>query len=191
MIFMKKFIVIAVIVVVALIAGCTQEKQPITEISVQGHGNEIYTFSNDIRESLLVKTNDPEGIKAIGATFADMNVVFDGSNQQDNAYFRVVLTNINAKLPLFYSYEGRLISFNAYYFIGDTWYKSANQTIEKPNFSSPVLWLSGPSTGAKDTSLNLVNNTIYLSGTDYKNLTMAGDKLVLLFFGIDNIENFD
>ncbi|MEK6888248.1 MAG: hypothetical protein AABX14_04870 [Candidatus Aenigmatarchaeota archaeon] len=185
---MKK-IIIAAIIMVALIAGCTQQQTPITEISVQGHGNEIYTFSNDIRESLLVKTNNPEGIKAIGATFTDMNVVFDGSNQQDNAYFRVVLTNINAKLPLFYSYEGRLISFNAYYFIGDTWYRSANQTIEKPIFNGPVLWLSGPSTGATDTSLNLVNNTIYLSGTDYKNLTMAGDKLVLLFFGIDNIGN--
>ena len=187
MIKMRKIIIPLILVAMTLIAGCA-EQQPITEISIQGHGNEIYTFSNDIRESLLVKTNDPEGIKAIGATFTDMNVVFDGSNQQDNAYFRVVLTNINAKLPLFYSYEGRLISFNAYYFIGDTWYKSANQTIE-PNFSSPVLWLSGPSTGAKDTSLNLVNNTIYLSGTSYKNLTLAGDKLVLLFFGIDNIGN--
>ncbi|MFA4820116.1 MAG: hypothetical protein WC613_04120 [Candidatus Aenigmatarchaeota archaeon] len=184
---MRKIIILLLLLSVILVAGCT-EQQPITEISVQGHGNEIYTFSNDIRESLRVKTNDPEGIMIIGATFTDMNVVFDGTNQQDNAYFRVVMTNIIAKLPVFYSYEGRLISFNAYYFIGDTWYKSANETIEKPNFSSPILWLSGPSTGAKDTSLNLVNNTIHLSGTDYKNLTLAGDKLVLLFFGIDNID---
>src|SRR3989344_4929810 len=185
---MRKIIIPLILVAMTLIAGCA-EQQPITEISIQGHGNEIYTFSNDIRESLLIKTNNPEGIKLIGKTFTDMNVVFNGSDQQDNAYFRVVLTNINAKLPIYYSYEGRLISFNAYYFIDGIWYRSANQTVEKPSFSSPVLWLSGPSTGATDTSLNLVNNTIYLSGTDYKNLTMAGDKLVLLFFGIDNIGN--
>lgn len=184
---MRKIIIPLLLVVMALIAGCAEERQPITEISIQGRGSEIYTFSNDIHESLLVKTNDPNGIKAIGKTFTEMNVVFDGSNQQDNAYFRVVLTNINAKLPVYYSYEGRLISFNAYYFIDGVWYRSANETIEKPNFSSPVLWLIGPSTGANETSLRLENNTIYLSGESYKGLTLAGDKLVLLFFNIDSI----
>ena len=183
---MRKFIIILAILVVALIAGCTEQK-PITELQIPGHGNEVYTFSNDIRESLRVKTNDPEGIKIIGSTMTNLNVVFDGSNQQDNAYFRVVLTNMVSKVPLYYSYEGRLVSFDVYYFIGDTWYKSVNETIQKPQFTSPTLWLSGPSTGATDTSLTLVNNIIYLSGTDYKNLTLAGDKLVLLFFQIDSI----
>ena len=181
---MRKLIILVVFAVV-LVAGCAQEL-PVTEVVIPGHGSQVYTFSNDIRQSLLVNTNDPEGIKAIGRQLTIMNVVFDGSNQQDNAYFQVVLTNIVAKLPIYYSYEGRLIRFNSFYFLDGQWYNSTNEEIERPEFNGPVLWLVGSST-ANDTSLTLTNNTIYFSGDSYKGLTLAGDKLVLLFFGIDSV----
>ena len=182
---MKNLTVTLLVLFVVLISGCAQQK-PITEMSIPGHGSEIYTFSNDIHESLRVKTNDPEGIKLIGKQLEQMNIVFNGSSEQDNAYFQVVLTNIGAKLPVYYSYEGRLVYFDYYYFIGNTWYNASSEEIPKPLFISPVLWLSGPSS-ANETSLMLVNNIIYLSGTSYKGLTLAGDKLVLLLFGIDHI----
>lgn len=172
---------------VILIAGCVQEQEPVTELYVPGHGNQIYAFTNDIRESLLVKTNDPESIKDIGKSLVKLNIVFDGSNEQDNAYFRVVLVNLAAKLPTYYSYEGRLMYFDPYYFIGEKWYNSSSEEIQMPAFSEPVLWFSGPSTGANETSLTLENNTIYLRGESYKGLTLAGDKLALLFFQIDKI----
>lgn len=178
---MKKILI--GLVVLVFIAGCT-EQQPITEISIPGHGNQIYTFTNDIREALRVKTNDPEGIKSTGKTLTKINIVFDGSNTQDNAYFRVVLINIGAKLPTYYAYEGRLVTFDSYYFIGDKWYNATSEEITKPNFTETVLWLSGPST-ANETSLTLKGNIIYLRGDSYKGLTLAGDKLVLLFFQID------
>ncbi len=183
---MKKVPLILILLTVVAISGCTEER-PIMEVQIPGHGNEIYAFSNDIRESLLVKTNEPEGIKAIGKSFTKMNIVFDGSNTQDNAYFSAILISILSKLPLYYSYETRLVYFDSYYFIGDTWYNSTSEEIERPDFQDPVLWLSGPSTGANETSLILENNTIHLNGNSYNGLTLAGDKLVLLFFGVDNV----
>ena len=66
------------------------------------------------------------------------------------------------------------------------WYNSTNEEIERPEFNGPVLWLVGPS-AANETSLTLTNGTIYLSGDSYRGLTMVGDKLVLLFFGIDSV----
>ncbi len=175
------------LLLVLLVAGCTQTaQQPITEITIAGHGNQIYTFTHDIRDSIRVQSNDPEGIKAIGDSFRNMTIVFDGSSEEDNGYARVVLVNFLAKVPVYYSYEGRLVKFNSFYYIGDTWYNSTNEEIEQPVFNGPVLWLVGPST-ATETSVNLVNNTIYLSGTSYKNMTMAGDKLTLILFGINEI----
>lgn len=181
---MKKIYILLLAIIFSL--GCA-EQLPVTEIVIPGHGSQVYTFSYDIRQSLAVKTNDPEGIKAIGASLTRMNIAFDGSNEQDNAYFRVVLTNIGAKLPIYYSYEGRLIQFDSYYFIEDQWYNSTNEEIERPVFSDPTLWLSGPSTGANETSLVLTDNIINLNGDSYKGLTLAGDKLVLLFFNIDSV----
>ena len=184
---MIKITVIFLLLAIVLIAGCTSREKPITELQINGHGNEVYTFYNDIRQALLVKTNDPQGVKAIGDSFTKMNIVFDGSNVQDNAYFRAILISILAKVPIYYSYEGRLVHFDTYYFIGDKWYNSTSEEITKPAFQYPVLWLSGPSTGANETSVVLANNTIYLNGDSYNGLTMAGDKLVLLFFGINKV----
>ena len=183
---MKKFIV-AILFAVVLVAGCTQQK-PVTELTIPGHGSEVYTFSNDIREALKVKTNDPQGVKDVGANLQHINIVFNGTNKHDNGYFSAVLISIINKVSLYYAYEGKVIYFDSYYFLDDKWYNSTNEIIEKPNLSDTILWLKGPSTGANETSLVLVNNTVYLSGTDYKGLTLAGDKLVLLLFGIEKID---
>lgn|SRR3989338_1854212 len=183
---MDRSIILALaILAIILVAGCAEQKQPQNEIYIQGHGDQIYTFANDINEALKVSTNDPEGIKSIGRSFSKMNIVFNGSDQQDNAYFRVVLVNIGAKVPSYFSYEGRLVYFDTFYFLDEGWFNSANEQIPQPLFADPVLWLRGPATGANETSLMLENNTIYLNGDSYKGLTLAGDKFVLLLFGID------
>ncbi len=182
------FLVILAVAAVVLVAGCA-EQTPRNEIYIPGHGDQIYTFANDIGDALAVKTNDPEGIRAIGRSFEKMNIVFNGSDAQDNAYFRVVLVNIGAKVPTYFSYEGRLVRFETYYFLDNsTWFNSTNEQIPAPSFSDPVLWLRGPTTGANETSLNLINNTVYLSGDSYKGLTLAGDKFVLLLFEIDRAD---
>ncbi|KHO47666.1 MAG: seg [archaeon GW2011_AR5] len=185
---MKPRVVLPILLIsVIVISGCVEEQEPVTEIYVPGHGNQIYAFHNDIRESLKVPVNNPEGIKALAAVSNGMYLVFDGSNPQDNAYFTIVTTEITQKISTYYSYEGRLFGFMPYYHIGSQWYDSGGKEINKPDFSGPVMWLLGPSTGANDTSVTLVNSTVYISGTSYNNLTLAGDKFVLLIFGIDRV----
>lgn len=169
-----------------LVAGCTQQEEvSIKEVSIPGH-NDIYTFSNDLRESLQVTADNPQGIRQKFFS-GSMNLVFDGSSQQDNAYFTVIMTNIMAKVPVYLAYEGVLIDFQPYYFLEDVWYDRKGNEIEKPDLSGPTLWLKGPATGAENMSLSLTNNTITLQGTSYKDLTLAADKLVLIVMDINGI----
>ncbi|MEM7819430.1 MAG: hypothetical protein QXD48_01215 [Candidatus Aenigmatarchaeota archaeon] len=181
----KKYILLIVILI--LVSGCIQQKE-IKEIMIPGHGNQVYTFENDIREALKVKTNNESGIKEIFLRNDHFNIVFDGSNQQDNAYFRVVLINM-AKIPIYFAYDGRIITFDYYYYIGEQWFNSTDGKITKPELKYPSIWFLGPNTGANETSVNLIDNVIYLQGTSYKNLTLAGDKLTLIVFGIEKIDN--
>ncbi|MBI2172812.1 MAG: hypothetical protein HYT73_01205 [Candidatus Aenigmarchaeota archaeon] len=170
---------------VIIVAGCVEQDSSIREVVIPGHA-EIYTFSNDLRDVLEVPINDPAGIRE--QFFSNkVNFVFDGSSRQDNAYFTVTMTNIMAKVPAYMAYEGRIIEFTPYYFIGDLWYDRKGEEIERPEFQGPVLWLKGPSTGAEDTSVNIENATITVQGTDYGSLVLAGDRLVLAVMKIDAI----
>ena len=181
---MKKELIIAVFAA-ALVAGCTSQ-QPVTELMIPGHGSELYSFANDIHEALAVKSNDQQGIHQIGNDFIVMNIVFNGANSTDNAYFRVVIIDLIPKVIKYYSYDGKYVVFNKFYYIDDKWYNETGGEMPKPQFAAPTLWLVGPSE-ASGTYVNLQSNTIYLSGTSYNNLTLAGDKLALIFFGIDQI----
>jgi len=181
----KKMLLILILVSFVLISGCT-ERQPVTEIVIPGHGDQVYTFAHDIYDSAKVPVNDPQGIGLLFAINNRYTIVFDGSDSQDNAYFRVVLINLG-KLPIYYAYEGRMVTFDYLYYIDDQWYNETDGEIGTPVFENPVLWLIGPSTGAEETSLTLEDNIIYLQGTSYDNLTMAGDKLTLLVFGFDDL----
>ena len=183
---LKKFaVVIIIIFLVTIISGCTETPKEMKEITIEGH-TETYTFANDIRESLKVPVNDEFGIRQMFLENDRFNIVFDGSSMQDNAYFRIVLINL-AKISIFFSYESKVIGFDYYYYVGEQWYNSTNENITIPELHN-VIWLKGPSTGAIDTSLTLNGSTVYLQGTDYKNLTLAGDKLTLLVFGIDRVD---
>ncbi|HLD85768.1 MAG TPA: hypothetical protein VI968_04385 [archaeon] len=178
-----KYIVFALAVLV-IVAGCVQEKAPIKEISIPGQAK-IYQFTNDLRSAVLVKSNDETGIKNIFYAAKNINIVFDGSSETDNAYFSAVLIDFGAKVPLYLSYDGVQIKFTPFYTLSDDWYNATDDKIPEPTFIEPVLVIKGPSTGAEETSVNLYNNTIVLQGTSYKNLTLAGDKLTLIVFGID------
>ncbi len=184
------FLLLAVVV----LAGCIQQDEyvPLTELHLQGGGNEVYTFTHDIRQTLKLNVNNPEGIMDLADRSDIMVLVFDGSDRQDNAYFTVVVTNLQQKIPIYYAYKDRVFNLVPFYYLGDEWFDKTGKNITKPDFgTTPAIWLKGPSTGATDTSLNLTNNTIYLSGLSYQNLTMAGDRLTLLFFNIDEISDIE
>lgn len=183
----KAFFAVAIIFIsVVFISGCTEQQAEIKEITIDGHGNQVYQFSYDIRESQKIASDDPLAISMLVANSDYMNIVFDGSDNQDNGYFQVVLINIVQKLTTYYSYEGKAFSgLPIYYYITENntivWYNSAQENITEPDLSGTTLWLLGPSTGANETSVRLNNNTIYIQGTSYKNLTLAGDKFALIF----------
>ena len=178
-----KLAVICVMVALIFVAGCVQDK-PVKEIVIPGQ-KEIYQFTNDLRASVLVKSNDEKGIRNIFLNNENINIVFDGSSEADNAYFTVVIIDFGAKVPLYLSYQGNNVKFAPFYFIGDEWHNSTDDIIKKPNFTGPVLILKGPNTWAEDTSVDIYNNTVILQGTSYKNLTMAGDKLTLIVLDIN------
>jgi hypothetical protein len=190
---MKKLILLLLAAVA--IAGCVDQTayEPLTELHLTGGGTEVYTFANDIRKTLKeVDVNDPEGIMAIGNSYDKYAIVYNGTDLQDVSYFKIVAINF-AKIPIYYAYLGRVAVFDYYYFSENSWHNATGGEIESlPDFEDmPAIWMIGPGTGATDTSLNLVNNTIYLSGTSYRNLTMAGDRLSLLFFNIDEIGDIE
>lgn len=181
---MKKFVLI-MLVFTLIISGCTEEKE-IKELRIPEHGNHIYEFSNDIREALKVPVNDPIAIKKLVWQSDRLNIIFNGSSQQDNAYFQVVAINIVSKLQTFFAYEGKVLQFPAFYYENGRWFNSTGEVV-LPDLEGANLWLVGPNTGAVDTSLFSIGDIIYLQGTSYKNLTLAGDKFALIVMGIDKI----
>ncbi|HLD49087.1 MAG TPA: hypothetical protein VJB11_01885 [archaeon] len=179
---MKKIFLI--LIAIFLISGCTQQ-QAIKEISIPGHGNTIYTFNNDIRDTLKMNVSEPEKIRSMFYS-GKMSVVFDGSNNQENAYYKAILVDMG-KIPTYLAFEGRLIKFQYYYFIGDEWHNETDEIIQKPNFTEPVLWLGV----SNETEIEIKDNIVYLKGRDLSGLRIAGDRLALAVFGINKIEDIE
>ena len=168
---------------IIFVSACIEQPREIKEITIPGHGSQVYTFSNDIKTASKVFANDEQSIRNIFLQNERIMLIFDGSSQQDNAYFTVVATNLG-KIQTYLAYEGRIFSFEPIYFIDEKWYDRTGTEILKPELNNS-LWLKGPSTGANGTSVTVEGNTIYLQGTDYKNLTLAADKLVLVVFNYE------
>lgn len=178
-----------------VISGCVAE-QPIHEIAIPGHGDQVYVFDSDVREALRVPISDANSVKLAFDSSQSVNIVFDGTSQEDNAYFRVVLINM-AKIPIFYSYEGRLVSFRYFYYIDSanttsnasrTWYNESS-AIDEPLLQETTLWLKGPHTGATRMAVTVDGKIITIEGASFADLKKAGDRLTLAVFGINSIED--
>lgn len=164
-------------------SGCTQPKAEIKDVFIAGHGEQIYSFSYDIRESVVVPAGDEAQIRNLLANSSRLSIIFNSTNGQDNAVFEVVVFNIAAKLPTYYSYEGKLLRIDAFYYAEDGLYNASKEPDVLPN--NTKLMLLGPNTGAKETSVKMSGDTITVQGTTQKNLILAGDKLALIVMGID------
>lgn len=181
----KEFLVLALISSVLLVSGCVQQDKEIKEIIIQGHP-QIYSFSNDLREVLKVPVRNKAGMQSLFLESSSIDIVFNGTSTKDNAYFRVVLINMITKMQTYAANEGKQLLFRPYYFVGSKWYNSTNGEIEKPELGA-TIWLKGPETGAEETSVSADESIITVQGTSYKNLTLAGDRLILVVFGIDRV----
>lgn len=183
---MKPLIILSILLIV-FASACVQQT-PITEITIPGHP--VYTFSNDVRESLQVKADNSDGIRKLISSTRHLTVVFDGSDAKDNGSFGVVAFNIITKLQTYFVYEGQILAVDSYYYIGEQWFGTVNNTntqVERPGLTDPVIWLKGPSTGANETSVLLDGNIIFVQGLTHKDLTLAGDRLTLIVLGIERV----
>lgn len=174
-------------IVVVVASACVQQpEKPLTELRIAGHP-QIYSFSYDLRESLKVPVQNKLEIQQLFSAADRVSFVWNGTSRQDNSYFKVVLINIYSKLSTYTVNEGKLMRFDFYYFVNDTWYNATDNEIPKPAVGT-AIWLRGPETGADGTSVRLDGDVITLQGTSYKDLVLAGDRLVLVVFGIDSID---
>ncbi|MBI4896480.1 MAG: hypothetical protein HY832_02930 [Candidatus Aenigmarchaeota archaeon] len=179
---MRLSYVILLIVALVLVAGCIQD-EPIKELRIPGHA-EIYTFETDIREAVKVYSNDPVLIRQKFFSADNVTLLFDGSSGEDNAYFVVTLVNLG-KIKTYFANEGRFIQFTSYYLDRGQWFDSQNKPLASAPNGTLMLWLKGPHTGANETSVTIENNTITLQGASLNDLRLAGDRLTLIVFGIN------
>jgi len=164
----KSVVVPFFILVIVLASGmCTEQEKNLTAIKL---GDQVYEFSTNLYDSVKVKTNDEDGIKELFDNSENVCIKFDNSSSTDNAYFAVVGYNIVFKLTRYYSKQGKTMKF------------SVCQTNET------TIWLKGPETGAQENSVTLIDNTVVVQGTDFHELELAGDKLVLTVFGINSLK---
>jgi hypothetical protein len=181
------------ILAIILITGCTQTsaEQPITNLTFPGHSI-MYTFNNDIRESILLDVPQYSGIRSLFYRESTINIVFNGTNEQDNGMFQVPLIDFTAKVPFYLAAEGKNETLRLFYYVDEgnvtQWYDFENNQIDKPDFDGTVIWLRGPMDGANSTSIRLENNTIFVQAQNNRNMSVAFDKLTLIVMGIDNIE---
>lgn len=170
-----RFLVLALLV---FVSACVQQ-QELREITISGQGNQVYVFSYDIRESVKVKSSNETSIRSLLRTDS-INILYNGTNEQDLAYFNVALFNIREKLRTFYGYNGILLKFYPFYYTANELVNFSNASI-----SNPTIEISGPNTGAAETSVTLTGKTVLVQGITSRNLQLAADRLVLAVFGID------
>ena len=166
------------IILLVFISGCVQQTE-IREITIPGHANQVYVFSFDIRESIKVKAPDEAAVRNLLRTDS-INILYNGTNEQDLAYFNVALFNIREKLRTFYTYDGILLKFYPFYYTANELVNFSNASI-----SNPTIEIRGPNTGATETSVTINNATVLVQGTSSRNLQLAADRLVLAVFDID------
>lgn len=175
-----------VLAVILLISACVQQA-PITDIRISGHGEQIYQFSYDIRESVKVKADGEMEIRSLVLNSSRLSMIFNSTSPEDNIIFQVVVFNIAAKLPVYFGYEGKLLHIDAFYYKEDGYlYNKTDERVPMP--ANAKIMLLGPNTMAKETSVSLDGSTAILQGTTRKDIVLAADKLALIVMGIGEKE---
>lgn len=177
----------AFLILIIITSGCVAQEE-IKEITIPGHGSQVYEFSYDVRESIKVRSSGDDAISSLLRSAGRMSVIFNGTSREDNGYFSAVAFNILSKLQTFYAYEGKLLSDIAVFYYDGGWHNKTGSAVEKPDLTDASIWLLGPHTGANGTSVTIDGSVIYIQGTSLKNIAMAGDKLALIAMGINSLE---
>jgi hypothetical protein len=182
----KKFLEIAVVISILLIAGCI-DQQPAKELYNFTKDGVEYVFDNNIYYSLAVPMQEHEQIVAAVRNASYIAITFNGTNQTENSWYLVVSWNLVERLRNYYEYtQGRFMrNYIKGYELGELSAAMANGTLPA---NAVVIELRGPAAGANATSVEIVpsNRTwILVQGVNFRNLTMAGDALALAVIGFE------
>ena len=176
------FLFLVLILSTVIISGCINQQPEKKELyNVTKDGVE-YIFSNNVYESLNITIENEDLIRQTLDSPLSVVIAFNGSNEQDNGYFSVVSYNLVEKLKNYYIYsKGKRVGFAAI---------DINEGKIPPG--NTIIVLRGPNTSARGTSVYYDNECIVnqiaisefsrcvmIQGTDYKNLTLASEKLIL------------
>lgn len=155
-----------IVLLVILVSGCTS--QALTEIQI---GRYVYIFNYNIYDSIKISVNNRDGVHDLIWNSDEIHITFDGGTA-DDPYFSIVGFNIVSKLNIYFSDLGKQKTF-------------VPEESDNATFEYTTIYLKGPNTGAKTTSIELVDNMIIVQGMTYEELEKAGDKLVIIVLDID------
>lgn len=168
------FVFLSMLAVQAFAQG---SQKNLTSLVIDG---QEYLFSTNLYDAIKIPVKNETEIKSLFESYDEVCIIFNGSSEQDNAYFSAVLYNDAFKIVRYYTLQGRsfgMPSCNEY---------NASEII------IPILLIKGPNTGATENSITLNGtNIIIMQGTDAKGIKMVGDKLALIVLGINDLESFE
>lgn len=163
--FLASVFLILIIIIFSLSFFANTNSKELKKITIEGVP---YEFNTNLYEVIRVPADSEDKIKSIFERSYKICIKFDNSSEEDNPIFFVSSFNIVYKTIRYYTSRG------------------IEKKIEVCE-EEPKIELKGPNTGASETSIRLINNTILVQGTTPKNLEMAADKLILIIFGIKKI----
>lgn len=177
----KELLVVAVVAIIAFAVFSyfifLNPAKPNILVDKIVYQDQKYYFSSDIYDTEKNVTLSNSADILLLLSKGRLQIVFNGSSVKDFPYFTTTGYNIVFKMQQYSVYtQGKVLNVTT-------------EVLENATFDKPTILLRGPNSGATRTSISLLeSNVILVQGLSEKELEMAGDRLVMLFLGI-NLKN--
>ncbi len=159
---MKLKLLFVSLIVVLLVSSSLCVQKDLRSITING---QTYPFDYNLFKIIEINATNTKEIKSLIDEYPKICLEFNESSQ-DKKYFAVGGFNLVFRITRLYILEG------------------IKKNVTVCNEEPKIVFL-GPNTGAKETSVSLVNNTIIVQGTTPDNFEMAVDRLSLIVLGVD------
>lgn len=161
----------AAIISISLSGGCVKSEKNITAIQLY---DQVYQFNTNLIDSIKVNSSTPSEMQSLFNSAKNVCIIFNGTSEEDNAYFAVVSYNVILKVNSYYTNLGEFKKFGV---------------CDETNMSQAdaIIAMRGPNTGATENSVILTDKTVTIQGLEWKEFEKAGDKLVLNVFGVTSL----
>ena len=168
------FVILIILVVIFSFAflnyNISEKRSETNEVRTITVNGVSYIFNTNLREVIKIPAANETEIKNIFDRSERICITFDNSSREDNAAFMVASFNTVYKTIVYYKSKGMEKKIEA---CDDT----------------PRIEFRGPNTGARGTAVSLLDsNTILVQGITAKDVEKAADRLILIIFGISEIQ---